>query len=214
MDKLKYTRKEYTADLTLDKNILAADPIVQFERWYQDAEKTGITEPNAMTLATVSEDGKPSARMVLLKGFSQTGFTFYTNYGSKKAIEIQDNPMVTSVFWWKELARQVRIEGVAEKVDYDTSLSYFHSRPRGSQIGAWASPQSKVITKPDLETRWKEVEERFENQDLLPLPEFWGGYMIKPFIIEFWQGRENRYHDRFRYQHSDDGHWTLDRIAP
>lgn len=214
MDNLKDIRKEYTADLTLNREILAADPVVQFERWYQDAEKTGITEPNAMTLATVSQDGKPSARIVLLKGFSNEGFTFYTNYNSRKGKEILDNPMVTAVFWWKELARQVRIEGVSEKLDFDTSLSYFHSRPRGSQIGAWASPQSNVISKSDLESRWKEAETRFEHEDLLPLPDFWGGYVIKPFIIEFWQGRENRYHDRFRYLHSDDGHWTIDRIAP
>ena len=214
MDNLKDVRKEYTPEKTLQREGLAADPLVQFERWYLEAEKAGITEPNAMTLATVSKDNIPTARVVLLKGFSEEGFTFYTNYKSRKANDINDNPMVSAVLWWKELARQVRIEGVAEKVSFNTSQSYFHSRPRGSQIAAWASPQSNITSKSELEMRWNRIENRFEHADNLPLPDFWGGYMIKPFIIEFWQGRENRFHDRFRYMHSDDGHWTIERIAP
>ncbi len=213
MDNLENKRLEYGKDV-IRKEDLAHDPMAQFDRWYQDAERAKISEPNAMTLASVSADGKPSARIVLLKGFNQRGFSFYTNYESRKSKEIIKNPMVSAVFWWKELVRQVRIEGIAEKLDFDTSLSYFHSRPRGSQISAWASPQSEIIDFEQMLDKREEIEKKFEGQDSLPLPEFWGGFLIQASSIEFWQGRENRFHDRFRYRLADDGHWTLDRLAP
>jgi pyridoxamine 5'-phosphate oxidase len=213
MKDLSDKRLEYQK-ASLNKEDMAIDPMVQFERWYLDAEQSEIMEPNAMTLSTVSEDGKPSSRIVLLKGFNSKGFIFYTNYESRKGREIAVNPWVSLVFWFKELQRQVRIEGLAGKVDHDTALGYFHSRPRGSQISAWASPQSQVIDEQTFEANRQQIEERFKGLDHLPLPEFWGGYMVKPSIMEFWQGRENRYHDRFKYHLSDDGHWYIDRLAP
>ena len=214
MDNLKDRRTEYTSERQLKIGDMAKDPIVQFERWYLEAEQGGVNEPNGMTLCTVSEGGKPSGRIVLLKGFSQRGFSFYTNYDSRKSQEILANPQVSAVFWWRPHFRQIRIEGVAEKVDRDASMSYFHSRPRGSQVSAWASPQSQVITLDEMQEKRAEMEIKYDNDDLIPLPEFWGGFVIRPYIIEFWQGQENRYHDRFRYRHSDDGSWKIDRLAP
>ncbi|NNE26360.1 MAG: pyridoxamine 5'-phosphate oxidase [Saprospiraceae bacterium] len=214
MDNLKDRRTEYLSEQQLTINDIAKDPIVQFERWYLEAEKAGVSEPNGMTLSTVSEDGKPSSRIVLLKGFNQKGFSFYTNYESRKSREILANPQVSAVFWWRPQFRQIRIEGVAEKLDRDTSMSYFHSRPRGSQISATASPQSQEITLEEMRNRRAEMETKFDNDNPIPLPDFWGGFVIRPYIIEFWQGQENRYHDRFRYRHSDDGSWKIDRLAP
>ena len=213
MGDLADRRKSYQKDLLEEQN-LSSDPIIQFERWYQDAEKAGIDEPNAMTLATANLHGLPSARIVLLKGFGPKGFAFYTNYTSQKAQELAANPQAALVFHWKELERQVRIQGVVEKASEDASISYFHSRPRGSQLSAWASPQSQEIKEHYLEEKRAEVENRFADVDPIPLPHFWGGYILKPSILEFWQGREHRMHDRFRYRAADDGKWTVDRLAP
>lgn len=213
MAKLEDTRRSYEKG-SLTREDLSSDPIIQFERWYQEAEKSGIDEPNAMTLATANRDGQPSARIVLLKGFGQKGFAFYTNYASRKGQELITNPQAAMVFWWKELERQVRIEGEVVKASEDASISYFHSRPRGSQISAWASPQSQEIKDHYLDDKRKEVQERFEDIDPIPLPHFWGGFILKPFNLEFWQGKKNRYHDRYKFRLSDDGNWTLTRLAP
>ncbi len=213
MNNLADQRENYTKN-KLELTDLSEDPLIQFERWYQDAEKEGIKEPNAMTLATVSKSGQPSARIVLLKGFSRKGFTFYTNYTSRKAQEILAHPQVSLVLWWKELERQVRIDGIADKVDEDTSKSYFQSRPRGSQISAWSSPQSQEIKENYLDEKRKQIEDQFKDIDKIPLPHFWGGFIVKPSMIEFWQGRESRYHDRYRYTLSDDEKWHIVRLAP
>lgn len=205
--------KEYNhGELTLD--MLSTDPIIQFERWYQEAERENIEEPNAITLATADLNGQPSARTVLLKGFGPKGFAFYTNYTSQKAQEIASNPQAAMLLFWKELQRQVRIQGEIVKASEDESISYFHSRSRGSQISAWASPQSQEIKEHYLKEKREEVKKRFEGIDPIPLPHFWGGYILKPATIEFWQGRENRYHDRFKFRLSDDGNWTVVRLAP
>ncbi len=208
-------RVEYTL-YELRRSMLALDdPVFQFEKWYNDAVQKDIYMANAMTLATVDESGLPQARIVLLKGFSQDGFSFYTNYDSPKARELEINPNVTLMFFWKEMERQVRITGVVEKLDYDTSLSYFHSRPRDSQISAWASPQSQIVkNREELEANRLKIEDRFKDAKLVPKPENWGGYVLKPSTFEFWQGRMNRFHDRFKYILSDDGSWIVNRLAP
>jgi len=213
MNNLGDVRENYEKD-ELSKNELAIDPIVQFERWYQEVEKNNIKEPNAMTLATIGSNGQPSARIVLLKGFSNKGFTFYTNYTSRKAQELIDNPQVALVLWWKEMERQVRIEGTAQKVSAEISNSYFQSRPRGSQISAWSSPQSQIIKEDYLEEKRNQVEKEYQGVDKIPLPHFWGGFIVNPSLIEFWQGRSNRYHDRFQYRLSDDSNWHVERLAP
>ena len=208
-------RKNYILG-TLDTPDLTSDPLVLFEIWMANALESEISEPTAMTLATVNAEGKPSARIVLLKGVSTEGFEFYTNYQSRKAKEMDQVPYVSLVFLWKELERQVRIEGRVEKVSFEKSQTYFQSRPRGSQIGAWASPQSEVI--PDrqvLEDASASVSEKFENVDPLPCPEHWGGYLVIPDAIEFWQGRSDRLHDRFRYTRNEkEANWSVDRLAP
>ena len=213
MENLADKRKSYNKSI-LTRDNLASDPMIQFENWYHDAEKADIKEPNAMTLATANANGQPSARMVLLKGFGPKGFIFYSNYTSRKGQELMSNPQAALNFWWGELERQVRIEGEVSKISEDLSLSYFNSRPRGSQISAWASPQSQEIKEHYLTEKRKEIEERFGEVDPLPLPLHWGGYIIRPAVIEFWQGRENRYHDRFKYTQSDDGKWGVNRLAP
>jgi len=213
MNNLGDVRDSYEKDV-LSKGDLAIDPIVQFERWYQEVEKNKIQEPNAMTIASVSPSGHPSARTVLLKGFSKDGFIFYTNYTSRKGQEIINNPQVALLFWWKELERQVRIEGTAQKVSQEVSSSYFQSRPRASQISAWSSPQSQEIKEDYLIEKRKQIEEEFSNEEKIPLPHFWGGFIVKPSQIEFWQGRANRYHDRFQYMLSDDNSWNVTRLAP
>ncbi len=180
------------------------------------ALESELAEPTAMTLATVNAEGKPSARIVLLKGVSSEGFEFYTNYQSRKAKDMEMVPFVSLVFFWKELERQVRVEGRVEKIPFEKSQTYFQSRPRGSQIGAWASPQSEVI--PDrqmLEEASTAISQQFENVDPLPCPEHWGGYLVQPFAIEFWQGRSDRLHDRFRYiRNEKEANWSTDRLAP
>lgn len=199
----------------LEQNDLHPDPIGQFNIWFREALEKGIKEPNAMTLATCSPDGKPSARIVLLKDVKSTGFTFFTNYESRKAQELAANPYAALVFLWLGLERQVRIEGRVEKVSAAESEAYFQSRPKGSQTGAWASPQSKVIeSRAILEARVQHLNQQYENVEKLPLPNFWGGYLVKPEMIEFWQGRTSRLHDRFRYTLQADETWKMERLAP
>jgi pyridoxamine 5'-phosphate oxidase len=197
----------------LSEHELDADPVRQFQRWYEEAIGTGIPEPNAMSLATVAADGQPSLRSVLLKLYDERGFVFFTNYESRKAEEMADNPKVACLFPWVALARQVCILGEVEKVSTAESLRYFATRPRGSQIGAWASNQSRVITSRSLlEMKADEMRRRFAEGEI-PLPSFWGGFRVVPRSIEFWQGRESRLHDRFRYVRVDGG-WTVERLAP
>ncbi len=213
MDNLAKERRDYNKG-ELKREDLSSDPVIQFERWYQEAEKAGIKEPNAAALGTATRNGQPSVRIVLLKGFGENGFVFYTNYTSRKGQDLIDNPQAAMTFWWKELERQVRIEGSVAKASEDESISYFHSRPRESQISAWASPQSQEIKEDYLSAKRAEVQDRFKGEDPLPLPHYWGGYIIKPATIEFWQGRSNRYHDRFRFTHSDNKTWKIQRLAP
>ncbi len=213
MKKIEDIRKSYQKG-KLDLEHLDSNPIEQFLHWWDEAIAAEIVEPNAMTLATVDKHGQPSARIVLLKGVTHDGFEFYTNYQSDKANDIAENPKVALVFFWKELERQVRIEGVATKLSKEKSETYFHSRPRGSQIGSLASPQSQVI--PDrnvLDEKVRVLSQQFENIDPIPFPEFWGGYNVEPHLIEFWQGRHERLHDRFRYTKNKSS-WTIDRLAP
>lgn len=206
-------RQEYSA-ATLDINDTAADPIEQFAQWFEEALRVEVKEPNAFTLSTINAQGRPRARIVLLKGFDQNGFVFYTNYQSAKAEELLAYPFAAMTFFWYDLERQVRIEGKIEKVDTETSRAYFQSRPKTSQIGAWASPQSKVITdRAFLEAEMKRLSQEYANESVLPLPPHWGGYLIRPDLIEFWQGRRSRLHDRVRYQF-DQGQWKKALLAP
>jgi pyridoxamine 5'-phosphate oxidase len=205
-------RQEYFT-LGLRRIDLDPDPIRQFGIWFNAAVEVGIPEVNALALATVGENGQPTARTVLLKSFDPEGFVFYTNYHSEKGRHLEKNPRVGMIIHWKELDRQIRIDGVAEKVSREESSRYFHSRPLGSQLGAWVSHQSKVIdARRMLEARLSELEERFAGQEI-PCPEHWGGYRVKPARIEFWQGRPNRLHDRFRYTREGDS-WRIDRLSP
>ena len=204
-------RKEYRAAELLESNA-AADPFEQFARWFADAERADVPEPTAMTLATADATGRPSARVVLLKGFDARGFTFYTNHTSRKGRELAENPRASLCFYWTALERQVRIDGSVEPVSRDEAERYFHSRPIGSQIGAWASHQSAVIrSRAELEAREAELRQRFG--DTVPLPDFWGGYRVVPSEVEFWQGRPSRLHDRLRYARCVES-WTIDRLAP
>lgn len=197
----------------LDREHLNDDPVVQFETWFEDARNAGILEPNAMSLATTGADGLPDLRTVLLKYFDNRGFVFYTNYGSRKAQEIDENPQAALLFPWIGLNRQVRIQGAVEKVSKAESLRYFASRPRGSQVGAWVSEQSKVITSRGLlEQKVSEIKHKFSAGEV-PLPSFWGGYRVVPERIEFWQGRPSRLHDRFEYVREGDA-WTIHRLQP
>lgn len=213
MENLADTRKDYSKG-SLNNGQLAVDPMIQFEQWYHDAEREDIPEPNAMSLATATLEGQPSVRMVLMKGFDSDGFIFYTNYTSRKSQEIINNPQAALNFWWQPLERQVRIEGTIEKISEEFSSSYFNSRPRGSQLSAWASPQSQEIKEHYLPEKRKEIENQFKDVDTIPLPPHWGGFLLKPSVIEFWQGRSDRYHDRFRYTKSDEAGWTVMRLAP
>ena len=205
-------RREYTrSGLTeADTNL---DPAKQFEAWFEEALNAGLHEPNAMTLATATPDGRPSARVVLLKGYDRRGFVFYTNYAGRKASELEGNPHVALLFYWGELERQVRIEGRASRVPEEESDSYYASRPRGSRLGAWASEQSRTIeNRAVLEERLRSVEADYEEGEI-PRPSFWGGYRVEPETFEFWQGRENRLHDRLLYTPSDGG-WRIERLQP
>jgi len=190
------------------------DPIRQFERWFGEACQCAALEPNVMTLATATPDGCPSARLVLLRGISERGFTFFTNYESRKARELDANPRAALVFFWRELERQVRIEGSVERTSDDESDRYFHSRPQGARISAWASPQSEVVVSREALLEWsREFEIRF-GDGLVPRPANWGGYRVVPASIEFWQGGANRLHDRLRYVRRDEGGWRIEHLAP
>jgi pyridoxamine 5'-phosphate oxidase len=197
----------------LDREHLNDDPVAQFQAWFNDARSAGILEPNAMSLATTGSDQMPDLRTVLLKYFDSQGFVFYTNYGSRKARELDENPRAALLFPWIGLNRQVRIQGKVEKVSKAESLRYFASRPRGSQLGAWVSEQSKAITSRGLlEQKVAEMKRKFSSGEI-PLPNFWGGYRVVPERIEFWQGRPSRLHDRFEYVREADG-WTIQRLQP
>ncbi len=205
-------RRDY-ALASLDRADVDADPIVQFSRWFDDARRADILEPNAMTLATCTAGGIPSARIVLLKDVGPRGFTFYTDYRSRKGEELDANPRAALVFLWKEIERQVRITGTVERVSREESDAYYRSRPLGSRIGAWASRQSAVIEGRDtLEAAVDATTSRFPGEDV-PLPPHWGGYRVIPGELEFWQGRRSRLHDRLRYRRSDEG-WTIERLSP
>jgi pyridoxamine 5'-phosphate oxidase len=195
---------------------LPPDPIVRFEEWFDAVVAAGVAEPTAMVLATADGAGRPSARAVLLKGIDRRGFRFFTNYGSAKALDLAANPACSLVFLWPTLARQVRIRGHAQRISSEESAAYFATRSRGSRLGAWASRQSEVITdRRVLDDRLAELEERFAGNDEIPLPPFWGGYLVVPDGIEFWEGRPDRLHDRHRYRRSDpEGPWVVERLSP
>lgn len=198
---------------SLDGADVDPDPICQFARWFEEAVRAEVTEPNAMTVATVTPEGRPRARVLLLKGFDARGFTFFTNYASAKGCELAANPTAALCFWWVELERQVRIEGTVTRLDRAESAAYFMSRPLGSRIGAWASQQSHVIAdRATLEARFAELEARYADGDV-PMPEYWGGYRLAPDRIEFWQGRPSRLHDRIRYR-LEQGSWVIERLEP
>lgn len=209
---LQNLRQDYRAAELSEKDIVK-NPIAQFEKWFADAVNAEIFEPNAMTLATADKSGRPNARMVLLKGFDDAGFSFYSNYLSQKGKEIKRNPLACLVFFWGELERQVRIEGKIEKLDKETSEAYFQSRPVGSQISAIVSPQSQVINDRDLlEKKVNELTTQYEGKTI-PKPAHWGGYIVKPTSIEFWQGRSSRLHDRIKYTFVNNA-WKIERLAP
>jgi len=206
-------RKEYRLQSLLEKDV-EADPIVQFEKWWKQAIASDIEEVNAMTLATCTHEGKPSARIVLLKEIRKDGFIFFTNYNSKKGTQLHQNPFASLVFFWKELERQIRVEGEIEKISGKESDEYFSKRPIQSRIGAWSSPQSEVIKNREvLEANVSYYNERFKSQHI-PRPQHWGGYIVKPTLVEFWQGRPGRLHDRLQYVRNKKNLWIIERLAP
>ena len=209
---LEALRREYLKD-GLEREDLAEDPLDQFEKWMAQFLELGLADPTAMTVATVAPDGQPSQRIVLLKHVDQSGFVFYTNYSSRKASEIDANPKISLHFPWHVVERQIKVCGVAEKVSQAESLRYFTSRPKGSQLAAAASPQSQVISSRSLLlNEFERLKQKFREGEI-PLPDFWGGYRVVPSEIEFWQGGQDRLHDRFRYSRSGDA-WEIDRLAP
>ena len=211
MSKFADLRQEYKKHQLSEDNILT-DPLEQFRMWFH--EDAGIMEPNAFTLATVSKDGTPSARVLLLKGVDENGFVFYSNYNSEKGRDLAEKPVGSMVFLWLELERQVRISGPVTKVTREESEIYFHSRPRESQIGAWVSSQSQIITsREELEKNLIVQQEKFKDSEVIPLPEYWGGYRLQPLQIEFWQGRPNRLHDRLLFS-AIENIWKIERLAP
>lgn len=212
MDSLHQMRQEYAAG-SLNETNMPHNPMEVFNVWLDFAINSGLTEPNAMTVATATADGKPSARVVLLKEVNDNGFVFFTNYMSRKGRELIVNPEVAIVFDWHNLERQVRVEGRAEKLSSEESEAYFNERPEDAKIGAWASPQSKIVKdREELEKHLEEIEEQFEDMPV-HRPSHWGGYLIRPSVIEFWQGRPSRMHDRIVYYKTEDG-WTMHRLAP
>ncbi|MDA7886352.1 pyridoxamine 5'-phosphate oxidase [Pirellulales bacterium] len=209
-----HARKSYERD-ALDEHEIASDPFHQFTTWYDEAVAAGLPEPEAMTLSTATSEGRPSARIVLLRGYDERGFCFFSNYASQKGRELAANPYAAVTFHWVELERQVRIAGRVEKVSASESDAYFQSRPSQSRIGAWSSPQSEVIASRDtLEQFVKEYQEKYSDELAIPRPEHWGGYRVIPERIEFWQGRPSRLHDRLRFSRIEQGSWTLERLAP
>jgi pyridoxamine 5'-phosphate oxidase len=205
-------RQEY-AGQTLRRADLAADPVRQFAKWFEEAVKAGYHEPNAMSLATVGATGEPTLRTVLLKGFDERGFVFFTNYQSRKSIELEANPRAGLLFPWVALERQVFIRGEVEKISREESLAYFRTRPRDSQLGAWVSHQSAVIpSRAVLETELEDLRAKFGDEEI-PLPPFWGGYRVRPRLVEFWQGGPGRLHDRFLYTR-EDADWRIERLSP
>jgi pyridoxamine 5'-phosphate oxidase len=211
-DTLASLRREY-GDAGLDVPDLAPDPVAMFQGWLSDTVDAGVHEPNAMVVSSVSAHGRPSSRMVLLKGVDQRGFVFYTNYDSRKGHELDADPACALLFPWHDLQRQVRVDGTAERVTREESEAYFASRPRGSQLGAWASPQSaEVASREELDRLYDEVEARFADSDV-PLPPHWGGFRVVPETVEFWQGRKGRMHDRLVYRRQAEA-WTTARLAP
>ena len=205
-------RKDYTL-AGLRRVELETDPIQQFQKWFQQALDARLLEPSAMTLATADQQGRPSARIVLLKGLDERGFIFFTNYESRKGRELAENPNAALVFYWAKLERRVRVSGGGARISSGESEKYFTARPRGHQLGAWVSTQSEVIAnRAVLEKRLDEFEQRYPGA--VPLPPFWGGFVLSPIEIEFWQGRPNRLHDRFRYTRRPDNTWLIERLAP
>jgi pyridoxamine 5'-phosphate oxidase len=205
-------RKDYCLAGLLEKD-LARDPFRQFEKWFQEAEAAKIPEPNAMVLATATREGRPSARTMLLKNVDGRGFVFYTNYESRKGRELEGNPRVTLLFPWIALERQVIVEGSVTKVAREESEAYFHSRPLASQLGAWASQQSSIVSgRAALEDGFKAVEKKYAGREV-PMPPYWGGFRVAPESVEFWQGRRSRLHDRLRYRREKDG-WVVERLSP
>ncbi|MDZ8084507.1 MAG: pyridoxamine 5'-phosphate oxidase [Nostoc sp. DedQUE12b] len=206
-------RKDYTLE-GLSELEVELNPFIQFKKWFDQALAAQLPEPNAMTIATATPDGKPSARMVLLKDFDERGFAFFTNYNSHKAQQLAENPQAALVFWWAELERQVRISGYVEKVSETESDQYFESRPAKSRLGAWVSNQSEVIESREvLERRVQEFQSKYENQEI-PRPPHWGGLRVIPTEIEFWQGRPSRLHDRLLYSRLDNSTWNIERLSP
>ncbi|HEU5040881.1 MAG TPA: pyridoxamine 5'-phosphate oxidase [Gemmatimonadales bacterium] len=206
-------RREY-ARARLDEADVSHDPMVEFARWFAEAQEAQVLEPNAMTLATAGADGAPAARIVLLKGFDERGFVFFTDYRSGKGAELEVNPRAALVFYWGELERQIRITGPVTRTSAEESAHYFRSRPIGSRLGAWASHQSRVIPgRTVLEEDLREVEARFGDGEV-PLPPHWGGYRLAPATLEFWQGRPSRLHDRIRYRRQPSGRWVVERLSP
>jgi pyridoxamine 5'-phosphate oxidase len=213
MKDLAKLRTEYSKAI-LEVQTVHHDPMQQFISWFNDAYSAEAKEPNAMTLSTINAAGKPTARIVLLKGIENDRFVFYTNYQSNKGRDLEMNPACALTFFWPDLERQVRIEGIAVRLDQVTSEEYFQSRPRNAQLGAWASPQSAQIENRQLlEQRIKQLEEKFKGQEVLPKPQQWGGYAVEPILIEFWQGRESRLHDRLLYTREENA-WKISRLAP
>jgi len=213
MDDIGTLRQEYS-QAGLNREELAPNPLAQFRTWFDQARNSGIEEPNALSLATVDAEGRPSQRMVLLKAFDEKGLVFFTNYRSRKASHLAANPAGSILFPWVQLERQLIVEGDCEKISTMQSLRYFTSRPRGSRLGAWVSDQSSVISsRKILEIKLEEMKRKFGDGEI-PLPDFWGGFRLKPKRYEFWQGRPNRLHDRFEYRQTEDGAWEIERLSP
>ncbi|CAN5861482.1 pyridoxamine 5'-phosphate oxidase [soil metagenome] len=206
-------RKEYNQSHLIERDF-SADPIEQFRRWYEVAVAEGLDEPNTMTLASADVEGRPSARIVLLKQFDERGFCVFTNYQSRKGLELEANPFAALVFFWQPLERQVRVEGRVERVSEAESDAYFRSRPPGTRLGTWASEQSRVVPgREAFEDRLLELRDRHPDGNI-PRPPHWGGYRVVPEMVEFWQGRASRLHDRFRYRRNETGGWIIERLAP